>query len=66
MVESVVELAKKLDMGTVAEGVETIPQVEFLRKVACHAVQGYVYSAPVPVDRFESMVFGGELDLRSR
>ncbi|WP_218971945.1 putative bifunctional diguanylate cyclase/phosphodiesterase [Raoultibacter phocaeensis] len=58
VVESVVELAKKLDMGTVAEGVETIPQVEFLRSVECDAVQGYVFSTPVPVDKFEDMVFG--------
>lgn len=58
VVESVVELAKKLDMGTVAEGVETIPQVEFLRDVDCDAVQGYVFSAPVPIDAFEDMVFG--------
>ena len=58
VVESVVELAKKLDMGTVAEGVETIPQVEFLKSVECDAVQGYVFSAPVPVELFEKMVFG--------
>lgn len=58
VVESVVDLAKKLDMGTVAEGVETIPQVEFLRSVDCDMVQGYVFSAPVPVELFEKMVFG--------
>ena len=58
VVESVVELAKKLDMGTVAEGVETIPQVEFLRQVDCDMVQGYVFSAPVPVELFEKMVYG--------
>lgn len=58
VVESVVELAKKLDMGTVAEGVETIPQVEFLRRVDCDMVQGYVFSPPVPVELFEKMVFG--------
>lgn len=58
VVESVVELAKKLDMGTVAEGVETIPQVEFLRSVDCDMVQGYVFSTPVPVELFEKMVFG--------
>lgn len=58
VVESVVELAKKLDMGTVAEGVETIPQVEFLRRVDCDMVQGFVFSPPVPVALFEKMVFG--------
>lgn len=58
VVSSVVELAKKLDMGTVAEGVETIPQVDILRSIHCDAVQGYVFSAPVPIDAFEKMVFG--------
>lgn len=60
VVESVVGLAKRLDMGTVAEGVETIPQVEFLRRVDCDMVQGYVFSAPVPVALFEKMVYGSE------
>lgn len=63
VVESVVDLAKKLDMGTVAEGVETIPQVEFLRRVDCDMVQGYVFSAPMPVELFEKIVFGaGRVD----
>lgn len=62
VVASVVDLAKKLDMRTVAEGVETIPQVEILRSMRCDAVQGYVFSAPVPVETFEKMTFdrGGE------
>ncbi|MGO5315616.1 bifunctional diguanylate cyclase/phosphodiesterase [Paraeggerthella sp. LCP19S3_G8] len=58
VVGSVIDLAKKLNMGTIAEGVETIPQVEFLRSTECDAVQGYVFSAPVPVDLFEKMTFG--------
>ncbi len=58
VVSSVVELAKKLNMGTVAEGVETIPQVDILRSIRCDAVQGYVFSAPVPIESFERMVFG--------
>lgn len=60
VVASVVELAKKLDMGTVAEGVETIPQVEVLRAMRCDAVQGYVFSAPVPADEFERVFLKGE------
>lgn len=58
VVESVIDLAKKLNMGTIAEGVETIPQIEFLRNAECDAVQGYVFSAPVPIDLFEKMTFG--------
>lgn len=53
VVETVIELAKKLGMTTVAEGVETIPQVDFLRTTECDIVQGFVFSRPVPVNEFE-------------
>lgn len=55
---SVIDLAKKLSMTTVAEGVESPPQVDFLRKAACDMVQGYVFSKPVSVPDFERMAFG--------
>jgi len=58
VVESVVDLAKKLDLGTVAEGVETVPQVEALRAMRCDAIQGYVFSPPVPVEEFEQTLMG--------
>lgn len=59
IVESVVELARRLDMSTVSEGVETVQQVEFLRKAGCDMVQGFVFSRPVPVEEFERLAFGG-------
>ena len=58
VVESVVDLADKLDMGTVAEGVETLVQVRFLKGIGCDAVQGYVFSKPVPFSEFERLAFG--------
>ncbi|WP_418252955.1 putative bifunctional diguanylate cyclase/phosphodiesterase [Gordonibacter urolithinfaciens] len=58
VVESVIGLARKLHMGTVAEGVETIPQVEALRAMRCDAIQGYVFSPPVPVEEFEQTLMG--------
>lgn len=59
VVESVVDLAKKLDLATVAEGVEERGQTERLRAMECDMVQGYVFSRPVPVEEFERMLFGG-------
>lgn len=59
VVESVVELAKKLDMVTVAEGVEEWGQVDRLRAMLCDMVQGYVFSRPVPLGEFERMLFEG-------
>ena len=61
VIVSVIDLAKKLSMGTVAEGVETPRQVEFLQQAGCDMVQGYVFSRPVPLAEFEQMAFGREI-----
>ena len=61
VIVSVIDLAKKLSMGTVAEGVETPRQVEFLQQTDCDMVQGYVFSRPVPLAEFEQMAFGREI-----
>jgi diguanylate cyclase (GGDEF)-like protein len=53
VVESIIGLLKKLNITTVAEGIETIKQTEFLKRVHCDMVQGYVYSKPLPVTEFE-------------
>ena len=47
--ETAIELARKLGMKTVAEGVETFTQVEFLRNADCDMVQGYVFSKPLSI-----------------
>lgn len=52
VIESVVRLSKELNIGTVAEGVEDPKQVEFLKKVQCDVVQGYVYAKPLALDEF--------------
>lgn len=53
----VVELAQKLHMTTVAEGIETPEQAQFLKKIGCDYLQGYLFSRPVPVAEFEKMMF---------
>lgn len=57
VIESVIELARKLNMQTVSEGVETPEQVAFLTRAKCDMVQGYVFSKPVPVSEFEKIAF---------
>lgn len=52
VIESVIHLSKELKIGTVAEGVEELEQVEFLKKIHCDLIQGYVYSKPLPFDEF--------------
>lgn len=54
---SVVELAKRLKLTTVAEGVETEAQAEFLRRAGCDFYQGFLFSRPLPREEFERIAF---------
>jgi len=60
IIPSIIEMAKKLKLEVVCEGVETKEQVEFLRDVDCDIVQGYYYSKPVPLDVFTKMLADNE------
>ncbi len=46
-------LAKRLEVKTIVEGVETKEQVEFVRKLKCDIIQGYYYSKPLSKADFE-------------
>ncbi|WP_195267440.1 EAL domain-containing protein [Eubacterium sp. 1001713B170207_170306_E7] len=56
ILESIVRMAKWLDLGVIAEGVETKDQVDFLLNIGCHYAQGYYYYKPMPVDAFETLL----------
>ncbi|SAL59585.1 GAF sensor-containing diguanylate cyclase/phosphodiesterase [Caballeronia telluris] len=51
VVEGVIDLAHKLGMAVVAEGVETQDQMDILRDARCDEVQGFLLSRPVSLDR---------------
>lgn len=48
IVSTILELARELNFSSIAEGVETEAQLEFLRKKECYGIQGYLISRPVP------------------
>jgi EAL domain-containing protein (putative c-di-GMP-specific phosphodiesterase class I) len=50
IVETVIAMAHKLDLGVVAEGVETAAQEKFLRDRGCDAAQGYLYAHPMAAE----------------
>lgn len=49
----VVEMAKKMDMRVVAEGVETPEQLQYVRDAGCDYVQGFLFAKPMPSAEFE-------------
>lgn len=53
MFRHVVNMAKEIGLTCVAEGVETINQVNILRKCGCDIAQGFYYDKPLPVKEFE-------------
>ncbi|MBR5407504.1 MAG: EAL domain-containing protein [Lachnospiraceae bacterium] len=56
IVESSVRMAKMIGLDVIAEGVETVEQLEFLRSIDCDMAQGYYYSKPIPVEDFEKFI----------
>ena len=40
---TIINMAKELDIHTLAEGVETQEQYEFLRRIGCERLQGYLF-----------------------
>ena len=56
IVANSIAMSKQLGLKVIAEGVENIEQVEFLKSVNCDIAQGYYYSKPVPQDEFEELL----------
>lgn len=52
IITSVINMAKKLNLITVAEGVETKKQSDLLKSMGCDLVQGFYYAKPMPEDEF--------------
>jgi len=58
IVQAVVSIARALGMTTTAEGVETAGQKEFLTALGCDEAQGYLFSAPVPIEKVPEIIAG--------
>jgi len=53
---TIVELAGKLNLKTVAEGIETPAQLARLRAMGCQFGQGYYVAHPLPVDQMDALI----------
>ena len=61
---AIIGMAKGLNFKTIAEGVETEPQLEFLRHNHCDQIQGYLFSRPLPAKDFELLLRKGAISLQ--
>ena len=56
LVALILDIARKLGMPVVAEGVETETQLQMLKKLGCAIVQGYYFSRPLSASEFETRI----------
>lgn len=62
VVDAIIQMAHRLHMKVIAEGVEQREQVQLLRKMGCDMIQGYYYSKPLPLDEFIEFLEFWELE----
>ena len=51
IIQTIITLARNLDLKVIAEGVESFDQEEFLKESNCNKAQGFLYSRPVPEEQ---------------
>ena len=56
LTEAIIVMAHKLDIQTIAEGIETTAQRDMLIQFGCDYAQGYLFSRPISVDDFEKLL----------
>ena len=63
VIDSVIKMADNIKMGTLCEGVETKEQMEFLKKIGCERLQGYLFSKPITYEELNDKIAKKELIL---
>ncbi len=66
IITSTVIMAKEIDVMTLAEGVENIEQVEFLKNIGCGRLQGYYYGKPMPINDFFDHIKESKIEIEKR
>ncbi|MCG8049626.1 MAG: EAL domain-containing protein [Candidatus Thiodiazotropha endolucinida] len=61
---AIIAMAHQLNLGVVAEGVESQRQLDFLHQQGCEMAQGYFFSKPLPAEEFEAMLVGNDNKVR--
>jgi len=63
---TLIQLAHRLQLKVVAEGVETEAELSFLRQHNCDAYQGYFFSPPLSAESFEQLLRQGSSNIKTR
>ncbi|MGL5260194.1 MAG: EAL domain-containing protein [Lachnospiraceae bacterium] len=60
ILSSVIRMIQGINLITIAEGVETREQMDYLRSIGCDYMQGYYFSKPMPLEEFENILEGND------
>ena len=60
IISTILELAKKIGMQTLSEGVESKDVLNYLREIGCQQLQGYLFGKPMPKEEFKAKIVSGE------
>ncbi|MGL5259065.1 MAG: EAL domain-containing protein [Lachnospiraceae bacterium] len=63
ILSSVVRMTQGIDLLTIAEGVEIRAQIDYLRSIGCDFMQGYYFAKPMPLEEFEKLLKGEEVQV---
>lgn len=66
VVDAIIQMAHRLKMKVVAEGVESAQQVELLKEMGCDYIQGYYYSKPLPITELIDFIQFWEVEHQGR
>lgn len=56
IIESVIDISKKLEVKVTQEGVETIEQLKLLKKLGCKVIQGYFFAKPMSLGDYDKFI----------
>ena len=66
LIDCIVKMANRIQMLTLTEGVETKMQAEFLNRVGCNRLQGYLFGKPIPKEALYDRIDKGELTVSEK
>ena len=58
--KALIQMGQNLNLKVVAEGVETVSELKILRELRCHAMQGFLFTQPLPSSDFEQMLISNQ------